>query len=82
MPYKGYYAIRSDGDGDLVAVVADNEEISEELANDLRIVVSGRMNVHKGKDGWFTKESTDPDSFPQVLERKNILIKKNTKIHC
>ena len=75
--YIALYAYRSDGNGDLVCIIADCEEVNDNLANDLRIVVTGRMNVHEGKDNWFTKESPDPD-FPVIWDKsmENLLIPK------
>jgi hypothetical protein len=68
--YHAMYFIREDGDGELVAIFADNETVYDELANDIRITLTGRMNVHEGPGNWFIKTNGDPD-FPSVWDCNN-----------
>lgn len=67
--YYGYYALRSDGDGEFVMVIA-GEEVSplndEDLENLLQFARE-TMNRNFGPDGWICNNGGDPD-FPTILE--------------
>lgn len=69
--YTGYYIPRDDGDHDLVCILANEEEVDDEIATTLRHSVEGRLSG-TGNREWKKIEGPDPDGFPQVLIMEDI----------
>jgi hypothetical protein len=66
--YFAYYTLRSDGDGDLFAVVEDGECTDKELSLRLQKTIEQALN---GVNKWFLVERMDCD-FPGVWDLTSI----------
>ena len=71
--YIRCYIKRSDGDGDLLAVIAD-EEVDPEIAGLAKDMMDEIMLRHGNE--IFTVSEADPDHFPQILEAEGMLPKE------
>ena len=67
--YIAYYIPRDDADWDLVCILADKDEINNEVAEKLRYSIEGRLAGFGSSIVFEYKkvEELDPDGFPQVL---------------
>jgi len=68
--YYGYYMPREDGDWDLVAVVADTNEIDEDISEAVKLGIDRAFgSLYKIFGEPFITEQDDPN-FPQVWSVK------------
>ena len=67
--YTAYYIPRDDADWDLVCILADKDEIDNEVAEKLRYSIEGRLAGFGSSivSEYKKVEGLDPDGFPQIL---------------